>query len=70
MTNKVPKSAYQILLGFLMLSFTVVACNNNKEGDKKEPAPDTPTVVKPVETAPMDSTKKDSLSERPVKDPG
>lgn len=69
MTNKVPKSAYQFFLGFLMLSFTVVACNNNKEGDKKEPAPDT-IVVKTIETPPVDTTKKDSLSERPVKDPG
>lgn len=69
MTNKVPKFAYQILLGFLLLSFTVVACNNNKEGDKKEPVADTP-VVKPVDTMPVDTTKKDTLTERPVKDPG
>jgi len=69
MTNKVSKSAYQILLGFLMLSFTVVACNNNKE-EKKEPVPDTPVVVKPVEMEPIDTTKKDTLTERPVKDPG
>lgn len=69
MTKKVSKSAYQILLGFLMLSFTVVACNNNKE-EKKEPVPDTPVVVKPVETEPIDTTKKDTLTERPVKDPG
>jgi hypothetical protein len=75
MTNKIPKPAYQILFGFLMLVFTVVACNSKKEGDKKEPTPDTPT-VQPAETLPppVDDTPKkmepiDTAKKKPVKDP-
>jgi hypothetical protein len=72
MTNKTKKSAYQILFGFLILAFTVVACNNKKDGDKKDPVPDTTVVAPPP--PPVDTTKKDSVtetpSERPVKDPG
>jgi hypothetical protein len=72
MTNKMPKAAYQILLGFLVLAFTVVACNNKKDGDKKETPPDTAT-VKPADQTPppADDTvkKKDSLGDKPVKDP-
>jgi len=82
MTNKTPKPVYQILLGFLMLAFTVVACNSKKEGDKKEPTPDTATVVKPADDAPppppppVDDTAKktegpkDTAKPKPVKDPG
>lgn len=78
MTNKMPKPAYQMLLGFLMLTFTVVACNNKKEGDKKEPPPDT-AVVKPIDTmvpppTPPDTAKiqapGDTAKKKPVKDPG
>ena len=77
MTNKTPKPAYQIILGFLMLAFIVVACNSKKEGDKKEPTPDTAT-VKPADNVPppppMDDTAKkteptDTAKKKPVKDP-
>ena len=66
MTNKIPKPAYQVLLGFLMLAFTVVACNNKKEGNKKEPPPDTVTVM-PADTLP---SPVDTVKKKPVKDPG
>ena len=69
MTNKMPKSAYQILLGFLILTFTVVACNSKKEEDKKETP--TETTVKPADVTPpstgYSTGKKDSIVEKPVK---
>jgi len=73
MTNKMPKPAYQILFGFLMLAFITVACNNKKEGDKKQPAPDS-TTVKPVDqpAAPIVDTPAaptDTVKKKPVKDP-
>jgi hypothetical protein len=74
MTNKMPKPVYQIFLGFLMLAFTVVACNSKKEGDKKEPTPDTAT-VKPMDQPPTEDTAKkmdaptDTAKKKPVKDP-
>ena len=69
MTNKIPKPAYQILLGFLMLAFTVVACNSKKEGDKKDPAPDTAT-IKPVDDTAKKMEPTDTVKKKPVKDPG
>ena len=70
MTNKMPKSAYQILLGVLMLTFTVVACNSKKDGDKTETPPDTAS-VKPADVTPaptQDTTaKKDTNVEKQVK---
>ena len=53
MSFKMPKHAYQILLGALMLTFTVAACNN-KGDEKKEPE------------MKMDSTKMDSVKQKPV----
>lgn len=70
MTNKMPKSAFQIILGFLMLIFIVVACKNKKDGDKKDAPMDT-TVVKSMDALPpstIDTTaKKDTSVEKPVK---
>jgi len=69
MTNKMPKSAYRILLGFVMLTFTVVACNNKKGDDKKDAPPDTAS-VKPMDTPPPaqdTAAKKDTSVEKPVK---
>lgn len=79
MTNKIPKPAYQFLLGFLMLTFTVVACNSKAE--KKETVTDT-AVVKPLDEAPLppisdtatkgDTARKsptDTAKKKPVKDP-
>ena len=76
MTNKTPKPAFQILLGFLLLAFTVVACNSKAE--KKETVTDT-TVVKPADDVPPppppveDTAKKtgptDTAKKKPVKDP-
>ena len=57
-----PKSVLQILLGFLMLTFTVAACNSKKEGDKKV-APAVEAV--PVTEEPKDTTKPSV--EKPVK---
>ncbi len=62
MTNKIPKPAFQILLGFLLLAFTVVACNS--KSDKKETVKDSVTVT-PMDPPPVDTAKK-----KPVKDPG
>lgn len=76
MTNKMPKTAYQFLLGFLILTFAVIACNNKAE--KKETVTDT-TVVKPADDVPPpppveDTAKKmgaptDTAKKKPVKDP-
>ena len=65
MTNKIPKPAYQILLGFLMLAFTVVACNSKKEGDKKEPTPDTAT-IKPVDDTAMKMKPTDTVKKKRI----
>ena len=65
MTNKISKL---ILSGFLMLTFAVVACNNDKK-DTKTTTEDTVT-VKPVDTLPpIDTSKMDTAVTRPVKDP-
>ncbi len=65
MTNKMPRLAYQILLGVLMLSFTVVACNN-KKSEKKETTTDSSTVKPTDQTQPVDTTKGDTLKKRPT----
>ena len=62
MTNKMPKPAYQILLGVLILTFTVIACNNKKEEKKDVIVTDT---VKPL----IDTLNMDSATTRPVKVP-
>ncbi|MBL7725526.1 MAG: hypothetical protein JNK27_15365 [Chitinophagaceae bacterium] len=73
MFSKKPKLAFTALLGcFLAAAVFTTACNN--EAEKKEPAADTAT-AKPAEPvvaptpAPADTTKKDTLSDRPVKTP-
>lgn len=70
MTNKMPKSAFKILFGVLILTFTVVACNNKKGDDKKDTPPDTAT-VKPTGMVPpvvIDTTaKKDTSKTKDVK---
>lgn len=70
---KKPKLTFTALLVcFLAASLFTTACNN--EAEKKEPAADT-AAAKPAEpvvaptTAPADTTKKDSVSDRPVKTP-
>ena len=70
MTSKMPKPVYQIIFSLLLLAFTVAACNNEKKEEKKETVEDT-TTVKPVEPMPpvVDTTKMDTASTRPVKDP-
>jgi hypothetical protein len=67
MTNKMPKTAIQIILGVFLLTFTVVSCNNGG-GDKKDPAPDSAAVVAPPT---MDTIKKDTATAttRPIKTP-
>ena len=69
MTNKMPKTAIQFILGVFLLSLTVVSCNNGG-GDKKEPVPDTPAVVAPPPPM-MDTIKKDTptATTRPIKTP-
>lgn len=74
MTNKIPKAAYQTVLAFFILAFTVVACNNKKSGDKKEPSPDTATIKEVTPMPPVDDTAKtgqpgDTIKKKPVKDP-
>jgi hypothetical protein len=66
MTNKMPKTAIQIILGVFLLTFTAVSCNNG--GDKKEPSADTPAVVTPptIDTIGKDTT---TATTRPIKTP-
>jgi hypothetical protein len=68
MTNKIPKAAYQIVLAFFILAFTVIACNNKKSTAPKEPPPDTAT-VKPATTAPVEDTVNKKGPVDPIKDP-
>lgn len=63
-----PKPVYQIIFSLLLLAFTFAACNNEKK-EKTETVEDT-TTVKPVDPMPpVDTTKMDSATTRPVKDP-
>ena len=68
-----PKTAFQILLGFLMLAVVTVACNNKKEGDKKETASDTMTLKPTDQVAPATvdtpAAPTDTVKKKPVKDP-
>ncbi len=68
MAIQLPKSAYKILLGSLLLAFTITACNNNGD-DKKEKAPDTAAAkqAEEVKPAPLDTSKMDTATTRPVK---
>ena len=67
MTSKMPKPVYQIIFSLLLLAFTVAACNNEKKEEKKETVEDT-TTVKPMPPV-SDTTKMDTATTRPVKDP-
>ena len=70
MTNKMPKPAFQIILGALLLTFAVASCNGS--GDSKTT---TDTTTKTTDTIvappppPIDTTKMDTASTRPVKTP-
>lgn len=67
MTNQIKKTAYRLLLGVMLLSFTVAACNNKKE-KKEEPATTDTLKPAPPPVQPIDTTgKKDSLDDKPVK---
>jgi len=76
MINKLPRLKNPFFLSILVLAFTVTACNNKKEGDKKEPPADTST-VKPMDQPPpppVDTMNKmngptDTVKKKPVKDP-
>lgn len=70
MTSQIKKTAYRLLLGVMLLSFTVASCNNKKEKkeepsttDTLKPAPE-PAPVQPIDTT---GKKKDSLDDKPVK---
>jgi hypothetical protein len=67
MTSKIPKPVFKIVLGFSLLTFAVASCNGGG-GDKKDPPPDT-AVVKPMEPMPIDTSKMDTATTRPVKTP-
>lgn len=68
MTNYWKKTLSRLLPGLFLLTFVFVACNN-KGGDKKEATPDT-AVIKAVEPAPAaDTTKKDTVAQKPIKTP-
>ncbi|MGB3007165.1 MAG: hypothetical protein WBC06_11690 [Chitinophagaceae bacterium] len=68
MTNYLKKTFIQLLPVLFLLTFAFVACNN-KGGEKKEATPDT-AVIKAVEpTQPADTTKKDSVAQKPIKTP-
>jgi ABC-type oligopeptide transport system substrate-binding subunit len=53
MTSKMPKQAFKIFLGVLMLTFFVAACNNS--GEKKETPKDTTKVDTSIHGKPTDS---------------
>jgi len=67
MTIKMPKPALGLLIFTLAITFTVLACNNKKGGDK-ETKDDTAT-MKPADPAPIDTSNMDTASTRPVKTP-
>lgn len=66
MTRPIKQTAYRFLLGVLLLSFTVVSCNNKKE--KKEEAPTEETKTEPAPSGGDSITQPvDTLDTRPVK---
>ena len=72
MTNKMPKPAFQIILGALLLTFAVASCNGS--GDTKTTTDTTTKTVDTVltprpPTPPIDTTKMDTATTRPVKTP-
>lgn len=69
MTSQIKKTAFRFLLGAMLLSFAVVACNNKKDKKEEPSGPDTTKVVAPPAQTP-DSTGKntgDTLNDKPVK---
>lgn len=67
MISQTKKTVYRFLLGALLLSFVVVACNNKgKEKKEEAPADTTKTEVAPP-PPPVDTTKMDTVDTRPVK---
>ncbi|MEO7983364.1 MAG: hypothetical protein ABI688_04705 [Bacteroidota bacterium] len=67
MSNKMPKQLSRVLLGFLVLAFTVAACNSKKKEDKMTTM-DTTVVQQPLPPK-MDTLPTDTLKKKPVKDP-
>ena len=73
MTNKMPKPAFQIILGALLLTFAVASCNGS--GDKKTTTDtttkttDTVLSPRPETPAPIDTAHMDTATTRPVKTP-
>lgn len=70
MTSQTSKTAYKFLLAFFVLGLTISACNNNKDGEKKEPTTDTVPKMEPAPPQTIDTIpKEDTLKPRPT-DPG
>ena len=62
MIKPIQRTAYMILVGLFMLSFTMVACNNKSE--KKTEETDT-TKMMDTTTKPMDTTSAMDTSMKP-----
>lgn len=70
MTSQTSKTAYKFILVFLVLGLTIAACNNSKDGEKKETTIDTVPKMEPAPPEKKDSIPvEDSLKARPT-DPG
>ena len=70
MRSKMPKLAFQLVLGLLLMAFTFAACNNKKKDEKKIET-DT-TIQKPVDPGNLSdtiTTLMDTVTQKPV-DPG
>ncbi len=68
MTNKIQNTALKFILGAFLVSFTLLACNN--EGEKKETPQDSTVIAPPADPMPPamdDSTVMDSADTKPVK---
>lgn len=70
MTSKKPKLAFQIISGAMLLLFIATACNNS-DSDKKDATEDTTMKKDPAASDRMsaDTTKMDTATTRPVKNP-
>jgi hypothetical protein len=69
MTNKMSTFANRVLFGLLVVVFVTAGCNNKKDGDKKDPPPDTASVKPADPMPPKDTAKMDTADVRPVKTP-
>lgn len=70
MIHQFTRTANRFILGALILSFTVVACNSKKSDKKETIKEDTATKmeeVKPMQ--PIDTAHMDTADTRPVKTP-